>query len=323
MRSASLRQGAINIVMDVRQLRYFVRVVEAKSFTRAADEIRIAQPALGAQVRRLEAELGTPLLVRHSRGVEPTAAGQALLRHAYAVLRQIDQATTEVADLSGPPRGTLALGITPTVSALLGARLVRLCAERHPGIALNLVEGLSEQVMLWLASDRVDLGFTYNPQAARGIACTELLTEELFFVGAPGQLHGLPDAVGFARLADRPLILPSRPHGLRLRIDAAAAQRGVALDIRFEIDSVATLRELVEAGVGCTVMPYGSVQSGVRDGTLALRRIARPRLSRVLYLARGAGLVESRASHAVDALIRDVAAERIADRMGYWRARPP
>jgi LysR family nitrogen assimilation transcriptional regulator len=309
--------------MDVRQLRYFVRVVEAKSFTRAADEIRIAQPALGAQVRRLEEELGAALLVRHSRGVEPTEAGRALLKHAYAILRQIDQAATEVADLSGPPRGAIALGITPTVSALLGARLVQLCAERHSGIALNLVEGLSEQVMLWLAADRVDLGFTYNPQAARGIDCAELLTEELFFVGAPAQLDGLPKAVGFARLVDRPLILPSRPHGLRLRIDAAAAQRGVTLDIRFEIDSVATLRELVEAGVGCTVLPYGSVRTGVRDGTLALRRIARPRLSRVLYLARGANLLESRASRAVDAVIRAVVAERIADRMGYWRARAP
>lgn len=307
--------------MDVRQLRYFVRVVEAKSFTRAADEIRIAQPALGAQVRRLEQELGATLLVRHSRGVEPTEAGLALLKHAYAVLRQIDQAATEVADLSGPPRGRLSLGITPTVSGLLGARLVRLCAERHPGIALNIVEGLSEQVMLWLAADRVDLGFTYNPQAVRGIACVELLTEELFFVGAPAQMAGLPATVRLAHLADRPLILPSRPHGLRLRIDAAAAQHGVTLDIRFEIDSVATLRELVEAGVGATVLPYGSVQSGVRDGTLALRRIARPRLSRTLYLGRGANLVESRATRAVDALIRDVAAERIADRMGYWRAR--
>jgi len=107
------------IAMDVRQLRYFVEVVEAKSFTRAAERVHVAQPALGFQVRKLEDELGVTLLHRHSRGVDPTEAGRALLRHAHAVLRQIELARQELMDLSGPPRGAIALGITPTASALL------------------------------------------------------------------------------------------------------------------------------------------------------------------------------------------------------------
>ena len=103
--------------MDVRQLRYFVEVVQAKSFTKAAERVRVAQPALGFQVRKLEEELGSKLLVRHSRGVRTTEAGDALLKHAHAILRQIELAKQEVIDLAGPPRGPLALGVTPTASA--------------------------------------------------------------------------------------------------------------------------------------------------------------------------------------------------------------
>ena len=96
--------------MDVRQLRYFVEVVQAKSFTKAAERVRVAQPALGFQVRKLEEELGSKLLVRHSRGVRTTEAGDALLKHAQAILRQIELAKQEMIDLAGPPRGPLVLG---------------------------------------------------------------------------------------------------------------------------------------------------------------------------------------------------------------------
>ena len=93
--------------MDIRQLRYFSEIVEAKSFTRAANRVRIAQPALGLQIRKLEDELGAELLRRHSRGVEATEAGTVLLRHANAILKQVEQARQEVMDLSGPPRGEI------------------------------------------------------------------------------------------------------------------------------------------------------------------------------------------------------------------------
>jgi len=126
--------------MDVRQLRYFTEIVEAKSFTRAADRVRVAQPALGLQIRKLEEELGVSLLHRHSRGVEPTEAGIVLLGHANAILKQIEQAQRDVTDLSGPPRGAVVLGITPTASALLATRLIRTCQALYPGVSLNLFD---------------------------------------------------------------------------------------------------------------------------------------------------------------------------------------
>lgn len=153
--------------MDVRQLRYFVEVVEAKSFTRAAERVHVAQPALGFQVRKLEGELR----------VDPTEAGRGLLRHAHAVLRQMELARQELMDLSGSPRGEIALGITPTASALLATWLVRECGARYPGISLKLVEGLSEDVMRWLDESRV-----YNPNAVKDILTDPLLREDLYFL---------------------------------------------------------------------------------------------------------------------------------------------
>ena len=194
--------------MDVRQLRYFVEVVQAKSFTKAAERVRVAQPALGFQVRKLEDELGSALLVRHSRGVKTTEAGDALLKHAHAILRQIELAKQEVIDLAGPPRGPLALGVTPTASALLATRIVQQCGETFPGIALNLVEGLSEDVMKWLDEGRIDLGFTYNPTAVKGIESKPLLIEDLFYISPTEDEIGA-EKMALAKLRNRPLILPS------------------------------------------------------------------------------------------------------------------
>ncbi len=306
--------------MDVRQLRYFVEVVDAKSFTKAAERVRIAQPALGFQVRKLEDELGSTLLVRHSRGVKTTEAGDMLLRHAHAILRQIEIARQEVIDLSGPPRGPLALGITPTASALLATRIVERCSASYPGIALNLVEGLSEDIMRWLDEGRIDLGFTYNPTAVNGIETKALLVEDLFFVAPPGDASGGAARISLHKLCNCPLILPSRPHGTRMLVEKAAEEQGIDLQVACEVDSVATMRELVEAGVGATILPFGAVQDAVRSKRLCAVRIARPRISRTLHLARSSRAVQSNAALAICGIIDRLAEERIESGGGFWRA---
>ena len=308
--------------MEIRQLRYFVEVVEAGSFTRAAERVRVAQPALGFQVRKLEDELGVALLVRHSRGIEPTEAGRALLRHANSVLRQIELARQELIDRAGPPRGPVVLGITATASALLATRLVRTVSESYPDIALNLVEGMSEEVMRWLGDNRIDLGLTYNPEAAPAIRCEKLLVEDLYFIGRAGAEGAGERPQRFTRLAAFPLLLPSRPHGTRLLIEEAARKEGIALRVIYEIDSVATIRELVESGTGYTVLPYAAVQDAVRLGSLFARRVERPRLSRTLHLAFAANYLGSNAAEAVRGAVVELAAERAGTSGGFWRPPP-
>lgn len=306
--------------MDVRQLRYFVEVVQAKSFTKAAERVRVAQPALGFQVRKLEEELGSKLLVRHSRGVRTTEAGDALLKHAHAILRQIELARQEVIDLAGPPRGPLALGVTPTASALLSTRIVQQCSAAFPGIALNLVEGLSEDVMKWLDEGRIDLGFTYNPTAIKGIEARALLIEDLYYISPLDDRNDGAEKIALAKLRNRPLILPSKPHGTRMLVEQAAEQRDIEIRVSCEVDSVATVRELVEAGVGATILPIGAVLDALRAGRLQAVRIARPRISRTLHLAWSNRSAQTNASAVVCDIVAKLAEERIESGDGFWRA---
>lgn len=304
--------------MDVRQLRYFSEIVDAKSFTRAADRVRIAQPALGLQIRKLEEELGVSLLHRHSRGVEPTEAGAVLLRHANAILKQVEQARQEVTDLSGPPRGEIILGITPTASALLAIPLVRTCRDAFPEISLNLFEGMSEEIMRRLDDNSLDMGFTYNPGAVSGIPTEPLLSEDLYLLGAKGKDEP-GETVSFNAVCERQLILPSRGFGLRDWLEETARERDLEIDVSFEIDSVATIRDMVEAGLGSAVLPFAVVQQAVDSGRLFAAQITRPRIPRTLNFAYASAHHENNASRAVRGVIDTVISDCIASSGGRLR----
>ena len=297
--------------MDIRQLRYFSEIVNAKSFTRAADRVRVAQPALGLQIRKLEEELGVSLLHRHSRGVEPTEAGTVLLRHATAILKQVEQARREVTDLSGPPRGEITLGITPTASALLAKSLVERCWEKYPDISLNLFEGLSEGIMRRLGENKLDMGFTYNSIVVSGIRTEPLLLEDLYLI-VPTSEEDPGGTIPFSEVCQRELILPSRGFGLRKWVEEAARGKDLELKIVLEIDAVATSRDLVESGLGCGILPYAGVQQSVAAGRLYAAQIVRPRIPRTLHFGYASSFLENKASRAVRSLIDEVIEERIA-----------
>tara|TARA_Y100001936_G_scaffold253729_1_gene320449 strand:- start:3071 stop:3991 length:921 start_codon:yes stop_codon:yes gene_type:complete len=305
--------------MDVRQLRYFVEIAEARSFTRAADRVRIAQPALGLQIRKLEEELGVEILHRHSRGVEVTEAGKVLLRHANAILKQVEQAGQEVKDLSGPPRGEIVLGITPTASALLAIPLIRACRDAFPHVSLKLFEGLSEEIMRRLDENSLDMGFTYNPNAVSGIPTEPLMLEDLYLVG--GANHDNPGTtVSFADVCQRNLILPSKGFGLRDWLEDTAREKRLTIDILFEIDSVATTRDLVESGLGWTILPYAAVEQSVQSGRLSASQINRPEIPRTLHLAYATSHIGNNASRAVRGIIDAVIADSISESGGRLRS---
>ena len=307
------------MVMDIRQLRYFIEIVEAKSFTRAANQVRIAQPALGLQIRKLEEELGVQLLHRHSRGVELTEAGKVLLRHANAILKQVEQARQEVMDLSGPPRGEIVLGITPTASALLAIPLIRTCRDAFPDVSLKLFEGLSEEIMRRLDDNSLDMGFTYNPNAVAGIPTEPLMVEDLYLVGAAG--NGDPgDTVSFAAVCQRDLVLPSKGFGLRDWVENTAREKEYIIDVAFEIHSVPMTCDLVESGLGCTILPYAVVQQAVQSGRLFASQIVRPRVPRTLYFACAASHIDNNAYRAVRGVIDTLIGESIAESDGRLRA---
>ena len=305
--------------MDIRQLRYFSEIVNAKSFTKAANRVHVAQPALGLQVRKLEEELGVELLHRHSRGVESTEEGKVLLRHANAILKQVEQARQEVRDLSGEPRGKIVLGITPTASALLATPIIRECRATFPDISLTLFEGLSEEIMKRLDDNSLDMGFTYNPSAVKGIATEPLMSEDLYLVGSTGK-EDPGKTVSFSSVCERSLILPNSGFGLRDWIEERAREKNYAINVALEIDSVAIIRDLVENGLGCTILPFAAVQQSVNSTRLFASQIVRPRVPRTLHIGYSSSHMENKPARAVRRIINKIISNNIADSEGVLRA---
>ena len=306
--------------MTLRQLHYFLRILELKSFSKAAANLHIAQPALGLQIRKLEDELGVPLLNRHSRGVTPTEAGLILREHAQTVLRQVERTKLALLDFAGPPRGKVAVGVTPTVNMMLAASLVSRCREEFPKVGLSLVEGMSETLMEWVENDRLDMAFSYNADAARGLACEPLLAEDLLLIGAAKDERHLRKTVLFTDVAKLPLILPTTRHGLRLIVDEAADKRDIELNLIMEIDSVHASKELVERGLGYTILPMGAVFHEIQDKRLVAYAINQPALARKMYLVYSAKRPSSKGALALRQIMRDVVGAGLAAGNWAWRS---
>ncbi|MDH3240305.1 MAG: LysR family transcriptional regulator [Alphaproteobacteria bacterium] len=306
--------------MTIRQLQYFLRIAELKSFSRAAAYLHVAQPALGLQVRKLEEELGVKLFNRHSRGVTPTEAGLLLRDHALVILRQVERAKLSVTDLAGPPRGKIAVGLTPTLNLILATQLVERCRRDCPEVSLSIVDAMSEDLMERVESDRLDIAYSYNPSAVHGLACEPLVTEDLCLIGpADDGAKTASKTASIAALTGLPLILTSATSGLRAIVEEAANAKGIEINIALEIDSVIAAKEMVAKGIGYAILPLGAVRREVEDGRLTARPFARPALSRKMYLAYSASRPTSNAAAAVREVMRAVVQENL-ERGGWsWR----
>jgi LysR family tcuABC transcriptional regulator len=244
--------------MELRQLRYFVRVVELGSISRAALDLQLVQSALSQQISRLEGELSTRLLQRSSKGAVPTEAGLAFFREAQLALRHVDQAARAArqARLSG----TVSVGLAPTTASVLGVPLMRAMRERYPDVRLHMVESLSGHLSNMLNARQLDLAVLFEPDPGRRWSVTPLLAEKLFLIRSRHGLPARPPArMKLAQLVGLPLILPSGPHGLRSTLDAAFAGARVVPTLLTEIDSLAMLMDAVDAGLGCTLQPWAAL----------------------------------------------------------------
>ena len=247
--------------MELRQLRYFVRIVELGSMSRAALDLDMVQSALSQQISRLESELSTRLLQRTPRGVIPTEAGQAFFHQAQLTLRHAEQAihAAQQARLSG----AVSMGLSPTIANVLGLPLMRAMRERYPDVRLHMVSALSGHLTSLLNARQLDLAILFDTQSARRWSVMPLLEEQLFLIqsrqqpAAPQIQHEVP--ISLEQLQQVPLILPSGSHGLRSSIMASFTSAGFQSQMAMEIDSLSLLMEAVDAGMGATVQPWSAV----------------------------------------------------------------
>ncbi|NOG73072.1 LysR family transcriptional regulator [Roseicella sp. DB1501] len=306
--------------MDLRQLRTFREVAEAGSLSRAADRLRLAQPALSRQIRMLEEEIGTPLFARHGRGMQLTEAGQAFLDRILGPVRQLERAGEEVRALGSAVSGQVALGMMPTLACVLAGPLARRVAAEHPGLSLRIVEGYTGHLVEWVQRGVTDATLLYGPAQALHLRVSELLLEEMVLVGDAGSGIG-PAPVPFATLAGRRLVLPSRAHGLRRIVETAAGRARITLEVGFEADSFGVLKDLVEAGLGQAVLPRSAIRAEEAAGRLRSAPLVRPVPRRQVVLALPPDRPASRATATVLGLLRREVAARAA--AGDWRSLEP
>jgi len=272
--------------MDMRQLRYFVQIVESGSLAKASRQLFIAQPALSQQMARLEEEVGKPLLVRSSRGVTPTENGNALYHHAKFMLRQLDQAVSVARQDTADMRGRVTLGLAPTTNCQLGLPLIRYLRQKLPGVVANVVEGLSGHLEHMTRVGQLDLAILFSQKAAAELTVEPLLQEDLFVILPKSSTLIAPDrsSLTMAEVAALPLILPSPGHGLRRRISLEFDRANVNIDPVAEIDSLPLLMHCLNDGMGVTIKPMAAVHALYTPQHWRTLTIADAQMSRTNYL---------------------------------------
>lgn len=298
--------GSGHCNMELKQLSYFLGIAESGSFSKAAVRLSVAQPILSRQIKLLESELGVELLYRNGRGVVLSEAGKLLENYAQTVISLVGKAQSEISSLRAVPQGRVAIAMPPSIGWMLTGPLVLRCREVFPDILLHLAEGFSGHVAEWLSTGRVDIGIVYQAPRLSTLATEPLLSDELILLGAVDDPAGLGgDSVATGRLADIPVILPARPHGLRLLIDAELEKLGVSANIVFEVDAMPSTLSLVERGVGYTVLSEGAVKHLLKAGRIRSWSLTEPTLRRELLLATSTQRPMSVATRLVARLIRE------------------
>ena len=295
--------------MNLRRLKYFVKIVDIGSLTQAADILHIAQPALSQQLATLEGEVRQQLLVRTKRGVTPTEAGKVLYRHAQLILRQCVQARVDMDAAGEGLSGAVSFGLAPgTAAAALALPLLRTVRARHPGVLLYLNETYGTTLSELIMNGRMDLAVLYGGRTAvHGLAFLPLLKEPLFVVG-PGSMPAPPELVPLRMLAELDLYL-ARPYNVvRKMVDEAFAGIGMTPRVVAEIESASTLTAVIADGLGATILP-ASMAREVTSSCNAWRcRIVEPVIEAPLALCQSDHLPLSEPAQAIKAILLELVA---------------
>jgi LysR family hydrogen peroxide-inducible transcriptional activator len=239
--------------MEIHQLRYFSAIVRAGSFTRAAEELGIAQPSLSQQIRALEKQIGTPLFERLGRSVRLTTYGEALRQPAADILRQVAEAQSSLANLQSGVRGKLRVGVIPTILPYLIAPRIGAFLKLFPEVELQLTEDTTARLVEQLQAGDLDLAVSGLPVRNPDIVCSELTREPLLLAVADDHPLARKSSVDLHDLRNQRLLLLKEGHCLR--DDVLATCSRMELTSVFESDQLASVFQLVRSGFGVTIVP--------------------------------------------------------------------
>jgi LysR family transcriptional regulator, nitrogen assimilation regulatory protein len=264
--------------MDLRQLRYFVRVAELGSFSKAAAFLKIAQPALSRQIRNLEVEHRDVLFIRNGRGVELTEAGKLLLDHARGILRLVDRAYEDMENARTGKLGRVAIGMPATLSMIVATPLVRELRARLPDARFTMMQGRSSQLQEWVLGGALDMALVLDAPATPMLEIHQVSSDNLGIVGTMDLLGGT-GPISLKQLANLPVIIQSRPNKIRLIIDSALAEIGQTMDVVLESDNHETGFHMAREGMGCTVHSMRFQRNVPAASGLVFRKIVEPEIT--------------------------------------------
>ena len=306
--------------MDIKQLKTFICVAETGSLSAASDRLRLAQPALSRHIKLLEHEIGVQLFARHVRGMTLTEPGEKFLGRVSGLIRQLEQSVHDIRSNDEVVKGNVAIGLMPSVNTVFAVRLVERVRRELPKVTLRIVEGYSGHLIEWLQRGDLDISFLYGPAADLHLRCKELLYEDIALISPPGSLPELGPQIRIAEVEHLPLVLPSRPHGIRMLVDNAAAKSGVSLNIALRGDAFWVLKSLVVGGSYHAFIPLSAVTEEVKSGVLEARTFISPSIRRQLVLAMPPDRSNTKATDAVIKVLASEIATMIEE--GVWKADP-
>lgn len=270
--------------MDIRQLRYFVAIVELGSFNRAASRLRVAQPALSRQIALLERETGVVLLHREAHGSRPTQAGEAFALRATAILRDLEDARQEMVRIGSGLVEPIRLGIPPSLSVSFPMDFVAAAQAAFPKISLLVREAWTGHLVELLVDKRIDCAVISQTQVRRGMITYELMREEFCVVG----LHrrDLGTTIDWPQLAVTPLVLPPHPHGTRLIVEDTFRRMGIRPNIVLETEVLNVMTAAVTSGAASAILSQRDAENQMPPGSFTARKVTKPPLHNTLVLAR-------------------------------------
>jgi LysR family transcriptional regulator, nitrogen assimilation regulatory protein len=245
--------------MQYRQLYYFVKIVEAGSFSQAARTIHVAQPALSQQIAELEAALGVPLLQRSARGVRPTVAGERLYEEASAILRKLENLASVVRSSTGEVEGLVGVGMPASLSTTLVGPFIEACKAAHPRITLKFIDGDSEFLREEVEKSRLDLALAYEDEFFPVVLRQPLFRQNHSLVSSRRAAPATGPTVTLADVAKIPLVLPGALNARRIVIDRTFAEAGLSLNLAAEAVTVSSELSAVRSGTASTIFNLGDM----------------------------------------------------------------
>jgi DNA-binding transcriptional LysR family regulator len=294
--------------MDTRQLAAFCAVVERRSFSQAAERLGVTQPAVSLQVRSLEKRLGTQLLDRSGRRVEPTEAGLRLYRGAQKLLALEEQLVADVAaSTEGELSGDLVLGASTGPAAIVVPLLLGEFQQANPAVRVFLTVSDTHSVVERVAARELELGIVGASRRHRGVRFEPFFADQVILACPPGHRFS-GRTVTLDELRDETLILMQEGAGVRQIVEDALRQQGVKLrelDVRLELGLQESVRRAVEAGFGVTFISRTAVEAELAEGRLTEARVEGLDASREISLASASGRARTRVADAFVSFARE------------------